>query len=76
MGTHVNEELPLTAQREMSIRENARELSGLLTTDGLEIRVGFEPSAGTRQVDQHFCVFGTVLASSSLESDDQAAVGA
>jgi hypothetical protein len=29
-----------------------------------------------RQVDQQFWLFGTVLASSSLESDDQTAVGA
>jgi hypothetical protein len=42
----------------------------------LEIRADFEPSAGTRQVDQHFWVFETVLASSSLESDDQTPVGA
>src|SRR3989442_306991 len=39
---HVNEELPLTSQRERSVRENARELSRLLVPDGLEIRVGFE----------------------------------
>ena len=39
---HVNEELPLTLQRELSVRENARELSSLLAPDGLEIRIGFE----------------------------------
>jgi hypothetical protein len=42
----------------------------------LEIRVGFEPSTGTRQVDQHLWLFGTELATSPLESGDQAAVGA
>jgi protein-tyrosine phosphatase len=39
---HVNEELPLTSQRETSVRDSARELSSLLVADGLEIRVGFE----------------------------------
>jgi hypothetical protein len=45
------------------------------------MRVGFVPSAGTRHVDQHFgvpvtaLILVTVLASSSLESGDQTAVG-
>jgi hypothetical protein len=38
-----------------------------------EIGVGFEPSTGTRQVDQHFWLLGTELTTSSLESGDQAA---
>src|SRR3954469_6421659 len=42
----------------------------------LDIRVGFEPSTGTRHVDQHFWLLDTELATSSLESGDQAAVGA
>jgi hypothetical protein len=42
----------------------------------VEIRVGFEPFTGTRQVDQHFWVLDTELATSSVESGDQDAVGA
>jgi protein-tyrosine phosphatase len=39
---HVNDDLPLTAEREQLVRSNAHRLGDLLRAGGLEIRVGFE----------------------------------
>ena len=76
---HVNEELPLTAQRELTIRENARELSGLLTADGLEIRVGFELSPAIDLTGDHvrrysLDGYGAVLIECPLEAADTSGV--
>lgn len=39
---HVNRELPLTAERDSSVRTNARLIGDVVSADGLEIRVGYE----------------------------------
>lgn len=50
---HVNDDLPLTSERETDIRASARRLGELLQGVGLEVRVGFElhPSVTLRETN-------------------------
>jgi hypothetical protein len=50
---HVNDDLPLTSERERIVRGNAKRLTELLHAMGLELRVGFElhPSVALRDAD-------------------------
>jgi protein-tyrosine phosphatase len=50
---HVNDDLPLTSERETGVRGSARRLGELLQVIGLEVRVGFElhPTVALRATD-------------------------
>jgi protein-tyrosine phosphatase len=50
---HVNDDLPLTSERERVVRGNAKRLTELLQPAGLELRVGFEvhPTVTLRDAD-------------------------
>ena len=71
---HVNDDLPLTSERERIVRGNAKRLTELLHAMGLELRVGFElhPSVALRDADfrrYRLDRFDAVLLECPLESD-------
>lgn len=70
---HVNDDLPLSREREQLVRSNAARLGGLLESEGLEVRVGFEvnPTVANREDDlgrYRLDRFDAVLLECPLES--------
>jgi protein-tyrosine phosphatase len=73
---HVNDELPLTSEREKAVRASAKRLGELLQVVGLEFRVGFElhPTVTLRAADlrrYRLDRFDAVLLESPLETGTQ-----
>jgi protein-tyrosine phosphatase len=70
---HVNDDLPLTSERETVVRANAKRLGELLEAVGLEFRVGFElhPTVTLRDADlrrYRLDRFDAILLESPLET--------